>query len=147
MIAREWLDRGARQINSIDAFTDYWRAFNNLFSTVSNARERKKIRLFISQHISEAQATEALQSNATCVSYLLSQPVKDMRGNGNDTMQNIQAFDMADASLAKLTEVFMVIYQVRCNLEHGQKTPSVDRDIALCKSAAPLVAYVVSQNI
>jgi hypothetical protein len=147
MKAREWLERGRQQTNPIDAFTDFWRAFNHLFSSVGNGHECDKIKLFLGQQLSEAQAKEILQNNAASVSYLLSQPVIDMRGNGKNTMQNIQAFGMAVDSLAKLKELFMVIYQVRCNLEHGQKSPSIDRDIMLCQSAAPLVAYVVNRNI
>jgi hypothetical protein len=147
MKAREWLDSGMQKTNPMDAFTDYWRAFNNLFSTVGNGHERDKIKLFLSQQLSEAQAKEVLQSNATGVSYLLSQPVIYMRGNGRNTRQNIQAFGVAVDSLAKLQELFMVIYQVRCNLEHGEKSPSMDRDIMLCQSAAPLVAYVVNRNV
>ena len=69
-----------------------------------------------------------------------------MRGNGRDTSANIQAFNAATDSLAKLQEVFMVIYQVRCNLEHGQKSPSRERDIQLCQAASPLVAHIVGRN-
>lgn len=47
-----------------------------------------------------------------------------MRGNGKDTTPYIHAFEFATDALAKLKEIFMVIYQVRCNLEHGQKSPS-----------------------
>jgi hypothetical protein len=146
MKAREWLKRGRQQTNPIDAFTDFWRAFNNLFSSVGNGHARDKIKLFLGQRLSETQAKEILQNNTAGVSYLLSQPVIDMRGNGKNTMQNIQAFCVAVDSLAKLQELFMIIYQVRCNLEHGEKSPSIDRDILLCQSAAPLVAYVVDRN-
>lgn len=146
MKAREWLDRGRQTADPIDAFTSFWRAFNNLFSAVGNGQERGKIKLFLSQQLSEVQAKEILQNNPAEVLYLLSQPVIDMRGNGKDTTQNIQAFSSAVDSLAKLQELFMVIYQVRCNLEHGEKSPKTVRDIKLCQSAAPLVAYVVDQN-
>jgi len=67
-----------------------------------------------------------------------------MRGNGRDTTANIQAFNVATNSLAKLQEIFMIIYQVRCNLEHGQKSPNSERDIQLCQWASPVVAHVVS---
>jgi len=146
MTAHEWLDRGNQTDDPIDAFTNYWRAFNNLFSAGCGT-ERDKIKLFLSQHLSDTQAEEILQSNAAGVTYLLSQPVIDMRGNGKDTAQNIQAFNVASDSLTKLQELFMVAYQVRCNLEHGEKLPSSERDIRLCQSAYPLVANVVAQNV
>lgn len=147
MKAREWLDRGRQTTDPLDAFTCFWRAFNNLYSPIGQGQERDKIKIFLHQQLSEAQAMEILQSNADGVSYLLSQPVIDMRGTGKNTMPNIQAFCIAVDSHAKLQELFMIIYQVRCNLEHGEKSPSRERDIKLCESAAPLVAYVVDHNV
>jgi hypothetical protein len=147
MNVREWFDRGRQSADPFDAFSNFWRAFNKLYSTVGQGYERDKIKLFLRQQLSEAQAMEILQINASSVSYLLSRPVIDMRGNGKDTAPNIQAFHAADDSLTKLQELFMIIYQVRCNLEHGEKSPSMDRDLMLCQLAAPLVAYVVEQNV
>jgi len=69
-----------------------------------------------------------------------------MRGNGRNTAKHIQAFQAGNTSLGKLKELFMIIYQVRCNLEHGQKSPSRDRDVELCRSARPLVDRVVEAN-
>lgn len=146
MKAREWFERGKQAADSIDAFSNFWRGFNNLFSPIGNGQERDKIRSFLSRHITEVQAKEIIESNVAGVAYLLSQPVIDMRGNGRDTASCIQAFNATTESLVKLQELFMVIYQVRCNLEHGQKSPHTERDVQLCKSAAPLVAYVVDQN-
>jgi hypothetical protein len=80
------------------------------------------------------------------IDYLVSQPVLDMRGNGRDTATNIQSFMEASDSLSKIKELFMIVYQVRCNLEHGQKSPGRQRDINLCQCSSPLVAHVVRQN-
>lgn len=146
MKAREWFVRGNETTDPVEAFANYWRGFNNLYFAVGNGIERDKIRLILSQSISLAQADEMLQANASGISYLLSQPVIDMRGNGKDTTLYIHAFEVATDALAKLKEVFMVIYQVRCNLEHGQKSPSSERDIQLCQYASPLVAQVVDLN-
>src|SRR6185369_2494101 len=41
------------------------------------------------------------------------------------------------------TESLMLIYQVRCNFEHGQKSPSRARDEALCEAACPFMSGVV----
>jgi hypothetical protein len=76
----------------------------------------------------------------------MSQPVINMNGNGKNTTPNIEAFELAQTSLEKLQEIFMVIYQIRCNLEHGEKSPNRERDIELCKNAAPFVAFAISQN-
>lgn len=146
MKAREWLERGNQEPDSINAFMDFWRGFNNLFLPNGNGSERDKIKSFLRQSIPEAEAEEILQTHDSEVAYLLSQPVIDMRGNGRDTALNIKAFNAAADSLTKLQELFMIIYQVRCNLEHGQKSPNRNRDVQLCRSASPLVAHVVGHN-
>lgn len=143
--AREWFERGNQEADPVDAFSNFWRSFNNLFFS-ETSQERDKIKAFLSQSISEAEAEKILQAHAHEIAYLLSQPVIDMRGNGRDTAANIQTFNATTDSRVRLQEVFMVIYQVRCNLEHGQKSPSAERDIQLCRSASPLVAHVVGHS-
>jgi hypothetical protein len=141
--AREWHDRGKRADDPIDAFSNFWRAFNNLYSPLHANQERDKIRLLLGKQISEAKAQELITAHAVGVDYLISQPVIDMRGKGHDTKPNIKAFHAGTASLGRLQELFMIIYQVRCNLEHGQKSPKRKRDIELCQYAGPIVAAVV----
>lgn len=146
MKAREWLERGKKLADPIDAFSSYWRGFNNLFSSIGHGQERDQIKSYVGARITSEQSQEILDTNAANIDYLLSQPVIDMRGNGKDTSPNIQAFNIAVDSKAKLSELFMVIYQVRCNLEHGQKSPSRDRDVRLCACAAPVISYVLERN-
>jgi hypothetical protein len=74
---------------------------------------------------------------------LLARPVIDMRRNGRDTAANIAAFQAANCPRVKLEELFMVIYQVRCNLEHGQKGPQHESDRMLCASAGPIVGDII----
>jgi hypothetical protein len=146
MEAREWLERGKQMTEPIDAFSNFWRGFNNLFSSVVHGQERDQIRSYLGTNITPEQAQEILDTNSSSVDYLLSQPVIDMRGNGKDTSQYIKAFNTAGDPKIKVSELFMVIYQVRCNLEHGQKSPSRDRDIHLCACAAPVISYVLERN-
>ncbi len=146
MKSREWLERGKQTAEPIDAFSNFWRGFNNLFSSVGPAQERDQIKSYLGANITPEQAQELLDTNGPNIDYLLSQPVIDMRGNGKDTSQYIKAFSTASDPQTKVSELFMVIYQVRCNLEHGQKSPSRDRDVQLCASAAPLISYVLERN-
>lgn len=141
MKAREWLERGAAAGDSFDALSNYWRGFNNIFA--GKGQERDLISHFLRTRVNEQFAQRVLGARAIDARVLLSQPVIDMRGNGKDTSQYMKEFDEAGTSLDKLVALFMVIYQVRCNYEHGQKSPSRDRDGALCKAACPFVAAVV----
>lgn len=143
MKAREWIERGKNSDDPIDAFTNYWLAFNSLFFDEVNGDERAKIKAYLRKNSSEITAAKLLASHPTQIDYLLSQPVIDMRGNGKDTGSNVEAFNTAADSLTKLEELFMIIYQVRCNLMHGQKSPSRERDITLCQSALCILTDVV----
>jgi hypothetical protein len=129
MKARKWLDRGLDRSDPIDSLTDLWRGFNNLFYQCEGSTERKKIKNFISQSVSEETASQLIAGHKQEIEYLLSQPVIDMRGNGRDTSPSIKAYTDANSCIEKLKEIFLVIYQVRCNLEHGQKSPDRERDI------------------
>jgi hypothetical protein len=141
--AQEWLDRGRLATSPIDTFADYWRGFNNLYATAAIGDERQKRQWFLSKAISPSTAAKILGSHADQVTYLLSRPVIDMRGNGRDTGPFIEAFGAAKEPLEKLINLFKIIYQVRCNLEHGQKSPTRDRDLKLCEASAPLVSAVL----
>lgn len=146
MKAREWLERGLNSKDPIDLLTDSWRGFNNLFYKCDGGSEREKINNYWAQSISEKVSKELICNHKKEIAYLLSQPVIDMRDNGKDTVPFIEACAAAKNSVEKLKTIFLIIYQVRCNLEHGQKSPSRGRDIDLCAASWPMVAEVVDRN-
>jgi hypothetical protein len=144
--AHEWYERGNSSADPIDAFSNYWRAFNNLYSPGRKGQEREKIVAFLRGSITEERAALLLSANADCVNYLVSKPTVDMRGNGKDTGPNIAAYNSATTAFAKLEQLLLVVYQVRCNLEHGQKSPTRQRDVKLCKCSAPIVAALIKSD-
>lgn len=146
MKAREWLDRGLERNDPIDLLTDAWRAFNSLFYRESGGSERVKINNYLSANVSEDTAQQLIDGHQTEIVYLLSQPVIDMRGNGRDTVDAINEYNSSSGNLERLRALFKIIYQVRCNLEHGQKSPTRERDVELCSSSWPLVAEIVDRN-
>lgn len=141
MTAQEWLARGEFAADTFDALSNYWRGFNNLFA--GRGQERQLISEFLRSKLDEQFAEELLDSHAQEVNNLMFMPVIDMRGTGNDTSQYISEFSAATTAVEKIVALFMVIYQVRCNFEHGQKSPSSERDQILCSAACPFVAKVV----
>jgi hypothetical protein len=146
MIAREWLERGRKAKSPIDAVTDYWRGFNNLYAAArSIGDERTKIRAYLTHTVSDQDAQEILAVDEQALAYLLSKPVMDMRGTGRDTHREMESFTASREPNVKLAELFMIIYQVRCNLEHGNKSPTAERDKDLCRASAPFVAAVVER--
>lgn len=141
MKALEWFQIGKSSNNPFDAFSNYWRGFNNLFA--GQGQERSLIADFLRSEIEEEFANYLLEEHAKEAKELILTPVIDMRRNGKDTAQYIENFELAQSSIEKLVALFMIIYQVRCNFEHGQKSPSRVRDKALCESACPFVAGVL----
>lgn len=142
--SRQWKDRGNSAVDPFDAFSNYWRGFNSLYYNAKGESERDKIKSYLQSNFDEEMATTLLASHADQVAYLISQPVVDMRHNGRDTTLNICIFNSAKAASKKIEELFMIIYQVRCNFEHGQKSTSSERDIRLCRAAGPIVAEVIT---
>ena len=146
-LAREWLGLGRSALRPDEAFNNFWRGFNSLYGPPYTGPEFERIRTFLSAKISAFDAEAILADHPERVEYLLSQPVVDMRGNGRDTTVATERFAAATDAQSKLTELFAVIYQVRCNLEHGQKSPTSERDLRLCACSAPLVAEVIERCV
>lgn len=143
MKARKWLTRGQNTADPFNGLSEVWRGFNNLFFPVEGRNEREKIKAFLVSKLSGDDASALLDKHKKQIAYLLARPVMDMRGNGKDTSQNMQAFQATTDPIEKVVQLFLVIYQVRCNLEHGQKSPDRARDAGLCDSASPIVGHVV----
>ena len=146
MKARKWLQRSREAEDPIDGFSNAWRAFNHLYFPVDGNNERDKISQYLEAGVDEDAAARLIADYNCEVSYLLADPVIDMRRNCRNTAKNVQAFQGEETALGRVKELFMIIYQIRCNLEHGQKSPSRERDIELCRAAYPLVDQVVDAN-
>ena len=139
--SKEWLDRGDNAQDAFGAFDDYWKGFNNCYA--GKGPERQLIKNFLEHRIKEEDAKDLISQNSTGINYLLSEPAIDMRGNGNDTSQYMDEYNNSESNSGKLVAIFMIIYQIRCNLVHGQKSPSRDRDLHLCESSCGLIRGVI----
>ncbi|HDY88992.1 MAG TPA: hypothetical protein ENH82_12875 [bacterium] len=145
MKVSEWLKRGMETKDPVDKLSNLWRGFNNLYSPENGGSERNKIKNYLSNKITEEYASKIINECNENIAYLLFQPVIDMRGNGQNTERDIYAFKSAKSELEKLKSLFLIIYQVRCNLEHGQKSPSQERDVVLCMHSSSIVTKVLEK--
>jgi hypothetical protein len=66
-----------------------------------------------------------------------------MRMSGRSTEYEIDEFESSSDPVKRISKVFRVIYQVRCNLEHGDKLPSNHRDVKLVASSLPIVKSIL----
>ncbi|MCK8132029.1 HEPN domain-containing protein [Pseudoalteromonas sp. 2CM28B] len=141
----EWLERGLNQNDPIDCLSNCWMGFNSLYSNSSSKTEVDSIKSFIDTNVDLKVAQELLDNHQIEITYFMTRPVIDMRGNGKSSQTDIDIFNSTDCAVSKLKSILMVIYQVRCNLMHGQKSPSRDRDVDLCKHSWPFVAELVDR--
>lgn len=143
MKALEWLDRGLNHDDPMDCLNSCWMGFNNLYSAHLSNSEIETIKQFIDANVDVDTAQKLIDNHQTEISYLMSRPIIDMRGNGRNSQRDIDSYNSSDCPLAKLKSILIFIYQVRCNLMHGQKSPSRERDVELCKHSWPFVAELV----
>lgn len=145
MKASEWLRRAKTRNDPADRFGNLWRGFNNLYAPYSGSNERDRIAQLLRTTVSEVDAATILDPNSKSVEYLVSTPVRDMRGNGRDTSPYIARYAKAGGALDRLVALSGIIYQVRCNLEHGQKSPSRKRDIELCHHSSEVLQSIMDR--
>lgn len=147
--AEEWLEQGLSKIDDpVGCLQDCWIAFNSLYSAydIGNS-ERSTIKRFITSCISEDFAEELINSNQTNISYLTSRPVINMSDTTRNTQRDISSYRSSNEYVSKLKSIMMIIYQVRCNLFHGEKSRYIDRDVTLCKHSWPFVAEITRRQI
>jgi hypothetical protein len=143
--SREWLDRGLNQRDPIDCLNNCWIGFNSLYSSGVSGTEVDLIKRFIDTNVDIETAQKLLDNHKREITYFMSRPVIDMRSNGRSSQRDINTYKSATSAITKLKSILMVVYQVRCNLMHGQKSPSRERDVILCKHSWPFVAELVDK--
>ncbi|TMP15464.1 HEPN domain-containing protein [Pseudoalteromonas sp. S2893] len=145
MKSLECLQRGLNHDDPMDCLSNCWMGFNNLYSAHQSNSEIQAIKQFIDANVDVGTAQKLIDNHQTEITYFMSRPIIDMRGNGRNSQRDIDSYNSSDCPLAKLKSILMFIYQVRCNLMHGQKSPSRDRDVELCKHSWPFVAELVDK--
>lgn len=145
MKAREWLERGLNHDDPIDCLYNCWMGFNNLYGAYHTGSERNAIKALIDAKVEAAFAQALLDNHKPEIDCFMSRPVIDMRGNRRSSQRDINNYNTSNCPLSKLKSILMVIYQVRCNLVHGEKSPSRVRDVELCKNSWPFVAELVDK--
>lgn len=153
-----------QNLSSVFQFMAYWMAFNCLYSGNTSDCERKQIEDYIEKCDQTLQAFNAFSATQN-IKEILSKPVVDTRYDifgskysslkGDEAVQFLQqqsndrnriSFERSIRNYSNLklcqntiigrTALLLTIYQIRCNLFHGDKNPMNDRDCMLVKEAA-----------
>ena len=176
-IAKEWFNRGKNEEDTVFAFICYWITFNQLYSYCAQDRmsERELIKDFIRNYrdifkscldfsdpmmdvFFEAPVLEK-SASATGLDWFQSKAgildeLYDMIGFYYDKGEcrhimnmHLDLLNDGNNKLSRIQILFMYIYQVRCNLFHGNKTPTPERDWRLVESSAQILEIVLPKLI
>jgi hypothetical protein len=142
-IARDWRRAADHDIaagpQSINRFLKLWIAFNALyavrFDNVSG--DRNQVRRFAGWQPAVAAHERGLASDGyrEAVESIAAFGVFDFRRN--DLLRPADSYPC--------DEVLNAVYQVRCNLFHGHKSPTDLRDLRLVQAAGTIVAWILDE--
>ena len=133
-------------------FANAWMAFNSLYGGEPDADERRRVMALVRRLISKAQARRILSQIAPVVDRLLKVPPGDMRREHWDpafrrvSQRLARQYHLSSAdAVSRLAAVAGILYQVRCNLIHGSKDPTVQRDRDLVRHSLSVLMVMLPE--
>lgn len=116
-------------------FSAHWMAFNAIYGGEPDNRERARVIACIRRAFSEKAALRVLRKVTASIDRILLVPPGNLLLNRYDPAFRAASARYAalyrnrrESSVTRLAAVAAVLYQVRCNLIHGDKDPDVERD-------------------
>lgn len=133
--ALDWYKYGLeRNDDFFSRFIMHWIAFNWLYAECDEMSERDSIRAFCRYNAEKLRKYDAFSTEA--ITIFLEKPVLDSRSGAHPYHEKQFQRLKKDHSIADL---FLTMYQVRCNLFHGSKSIYRERDIALVRASAEIL--------
>jgi hypothetical protein len=151
-LASRWLHDADDRLWS--DFPRYWMAFNALYNAVVNEGEPEVVAVMrvIQLFVNRQNAEDCLYNiDADRIRRLMAVPPGDDRipathpNYRKKTAALIERFRESGNPVERLAALMAIIYQVRCNLVHGSKDPTVMRDQELVSTCTPILEIVVSR--
>lgn len=143
-VNRAWIRRGDQTRDEFDKFLCYWIAFNGLYSYVSG-KTQDSVALTAIKKSSHFRRifSDIVTEDGSSLKRLkaLSPPVRDARNYKKPPKVIVNN---------TLSEVIDALYQVRCNLFHGNKEENSQRDRQVIRASVPMLRDIVktfSENI
>lgn len=131
-------------------FLRLWAAFNCLYGEEAHSRERERVMGVVQRYLSESDAHRLIDQTAAAAREIIATSPGDMRKDAADTQFREQTErcatvyrDCTKPSNERLAGLMGVIYQVRCNLLHGDKDPDDNRDMSLVRRSSAVLQAVV----
>jgi len=132
----DWKTKGDNEKDTINKFFCYYIAFNWLYNKEYENCEYKRVIAFIKDYLSHNALYNPL---AFCKSDEWKRNVRDPR-NGKVKKYIIEEND-------KTIKLFLLIYQIRCNLFHGSKWMISKRDNDLVRESVDVLQDLLQRII
>ena len=131
-------------------FTNLWMAFNAIYGGEPNGRERSRVMASIRRSFSERGALRVLRVVTKSIDRILAVPPGNLLLNKYDpnfraASQRCTALyrNRRESAAGRLAAAAGVLYQIRCNLIHGDKDPDSDRDRMLVGESLAVLRVLV----
>lgn len=137
-IAQRWYRKAINADDNYERFVFLWFAFNALYNEFFSDSERKAIGDLVYSdfyRINSARIKDILKTSHA--EFFQKRIIRDFRGNGFDTSESAAVLRSSDYSQNKRpNNLLKILYQVRCNLFHGNKMFGRDSDDEVVANAA-----------
>lgn len=138
--ALDWYRYGLEKgEHAVTKFMMHWIAFNWIYCEYGRGSERANIRAFCGDRYRELSRYNPFNTDAVLV--FMEGPVWDMEGRRGHHHLEEDLYESVknDYGARRMKSLFLTMYQVRCNLFHGSKSPYNERDLQLVKSSAEIL--------
>jgi len=139
LITISWITKGDSEENLFNKFICYWISFNCFYNNytgktidreaLNDLKNRRKI-------LSTYEVITTVPKNLELLKEL--QNICPLRSVKNNSIKNIDDTN-------SFAQVVDVIYQIRCNLFHGGKEETNERDIQVVTAATPVLELLVKR--
>lgn len=150
-VARSWLKKAEAENDDFDRFVSAWFAFNAVYGQRFDGDERRAIGDLL--HDPEFRlpdpAIRTMLANPG-VRYFVDRdsPIRSTRGDGRDTRgEQIRLRNKGWPPIQRLHALLRILYQVRCNLFHGDKMYTSELDQEVVRHAANALIPVVRSYV
>jgi hypothetical protein len=133
-------------------FSELWMAFNAMYGGETDARERSRVMSCIRRNLTERAAVRVLRQSTKSIDLILAIPSVNLLLNRWDpkfraASQRCAALyrSRTVTAIGRLAGVAGVLYQIRCNLLHGSKDPSNERDRLLVKESLVVLSALLPE--
>ncbi|MBQ0002214.1 MAG: hypothetical protein KBT21_01620 [Treponema sp.] len=150
---KTWLDFGMEHNDPFFVkFMALWFAFNQEYNRFPGNDENgnsdieyAKIKEFCENYMDKLLSIYDLVFKSPFIDIFTEKPVKDMKKGFTSKHQKKYCRDLIYGTHEEKTiAIFQIMYQVRCNLFHGGKSPNIDRDLDLVRYSGEILEIYLS---